>query len=60
MMDNETFCNDHCPMPFRSKFRNGDDIVDCDCEDSECPFRTVDFTKVHKYKYGGVNEGISG
>ena len=50
-MDKETFCVEYCPMPFRGKFRNGDDEVDCDCEEAtECPFRDVDFNKVHKYK----------
>ncbi len=49
-MEREEFCDDYCPMPFRGTFRNGDKEVDCDMEDSECPFRDVDFSKVHKYK----------
>jgi hypothetical protein len=50
-MDKEEFCDKYCPMPFRGKLRNGDDEVDCDCEeDTECPFRNVDFSKVKKYE----------
>jgi len=39
-MEIEEFCTKYCPIPFRSKFRNGDDEADCDLEDSECPSRT--------------------
>jgi len=50
-MDKEEFCDKYCPMPFRGKLRNGDDEVDCDCEeDTECPFRNVDFSKVKEYE----------
>jgi hypothetical protein len=49
-MDMEEFCDKYCPMPFRGKFRNGDDEVDCDLEQDECPFKNVDFTKVKEYK----------
>jgi hypothetical protein len=49
-MDMEEFCDKYCPMPFRGKFRNGDDEVDCDCEGDECPFMKVDFSKVHEFK----------
>lgn len=48
-MDKETFCDDYCPMPFRGTDRTGEREVDCDCEDMECPFRDVDFSKVSKY-----------
>ena len=49
-MEWEIFCNKFCPMPFRGKFRNGDEEVDCDLEDTECPFRNVDFSKVTVYE----------
>lgn len=49
-MDMEEFCDKYCPIPFRGKFRNGDDEVDCDLEQEECPFKDVDFTKVKEYE----------
>ena len=48
-MDREVFCDVYCPMPFRSKYRDGEDLIDCDMEQSECPFIDVDFSKVHRY-----------
>jgi hypothetical protein len=55
-MDMEEFCDKYCPMPFRGKFRNGDDEIDCDLEESECPFKDVDFDKVIEYKYPEVDK----
>lgn len=50
-MDKETFCNDYCPCPFRDADRTGELEVDCDFEESECPFKGVNFSKVNKYDY---------
>jgi hypothetical protein len=50
-MEMEEFCDKYCPVPFRGKFRNGDDEVDCDLEQEDCPFKDVDFTKVKEYDY---------
>ena len=50
-MDMEEFCIKYCPCPFRGKFRNGDDEVDCDLEYEDCPFKDVDFSKVKEYIY---------
>ena len=55
-MDREVFCDVYCPMPFRSKYRDSEDLIDCDTEGSECPFYDVDFSKVHRY---GEIEGAS-
>lgn len=49
-MELEEFCDKYCPMPFRGTFRNGDPEVDCDVEQSECPFKDVDFSKVKVYQ----------
>jgi len=36
-------------MTFRGICRDGSTEVDCDYEESECPFKDVDFTKVVEY-----------
>lgn len=55
-MDKEEFCIKYCPMPFRGTGRYSNEEVDCDCEDSDCPFRDVDFRKVTIYEQGERNE----
>ena len=55
-MDREEFCIKYCPMPFRGTNRYGNKETDCDCEDSECPFRDVDFAKVKVYKWEETDE----
>ena len=45
-MEQENFCNNFCPMPSRIPDRTGGIEIDCDCEESECPFKDVDFSKV--------------
>jgi hypothetical protein len=58
-MDREEFCDRFCPMPTRwVEFPKVDNelTVDCDLEESECPFKDVDFTKVIEYKYSEVDK----
>lgn len=43
------FCDKFCPMAYRwVEFPRIDKelTIDCDLEESECPFKDVDFTKV--------------
>jgi len=51
-MDRIEFCDKWCPMPSRIPDRTGELEVDCDCEESECPFKDVNFEKVVEYKSG--------
>ena len=58
-MDREEFCDKYCPMPARwVEFPKIDNelTVDCDLEESECPFKDVDFDKVVEYKYSEVDK----
>ena len=50
-MDMETFCDKFCPMPFRGTDRYGNQEVDCDLEMNDCPFKDVDFSKVHEFSF---------
>jgi hypothetical protein len=48
-MDKLDFCERFCPMPHRwVEFPKIDNelTVDCDLEESDCPFKDVDFGKV--------------
>ena len=52
-MNQEVFCNKFCPIPQRwVEFPKIDSelSVDCDLEESECPFKDVDFSKVTVYE----------
>jgi len=45
------FCDKYCPMPARwVEFPKVDNslTVDCELEESDCPFKDVDFSKVIK------------
>jgi hypothetical protein len=49
MMDKEKFCDKYCPIPDRwIEFPKIDNklTVDCDLDESDCPFKDVDFSKV--------------
>jgi hypothetical protein len=48
-MERIEFCDKYCPIPARwVEFPRVDNelTVDCDMEDSDCPFKNVDFSKV--------------
>ena len=50
-MDKIEFCDKFCPIPARwVEFPkvNNELTVDCDLEESDCPFRGVDFSKVEE------------
>jgi len=52
-MDRIDFCDNHCPIPDRwIEFPKVDDqlTTDCPLEDSDCPFKDVDFSKVEVHK----------
>ena len=52
-MDRLEFCDRFCPTPMRwIEFPKVDNqlTVDCHLEDSLCPFKDVDFTKVKEYE----------
>ena len=54
-MEQEEFCDRFCPMCIRDVVdRYGNIEYDCsiDGDDSMCPFKDVDFTKVKEYKDG--------
>ena len=56
-MEQEEFCDLYCPMCIRDlKDRYGNIEYDCsiDGDDSNCPFKDVDFTKVTVYSQGRV------
>ncbi len=45
------FCDHHCPIPARwIEFPKVDDelTTDCDLEETECPFKDVDFQDVSR------------
>jgi len=48
VMDKEYFCNKYCPCPtlYYDPTKPDDKLADCDLEESECPFKDVDFNKV--------------
>lgn len=55
-MEQIDFCDKYCPMPNRwIEFPKIDNelTVDCDLEESDCPFNNVDFTKVLENKDNG-------
>jgi hypothetical protein len=45
-MDMEEFCDNHCPMSTKLVCRDSSIEIDCDLEESECPFKDVDMNKV--------------
>ena len=59
-MDKMEFCDNYCPIPARwVEFPKVDNelTIDCDMEESECPFKDVDFSKVTK---NTIDERLSG
>jgi hypothetical protein len=50
-MDKERFCDKYCPIPtlYYSLGDADDSFTECDFdEETECPFRSVDFNKVQE------------
>lgn len=59
MMDKEVFCDNYCPVPMRwVEFPKIDNelTTDCDLEESDCPFRCVDFDKVTARNRGAMHK----
>ena len=55
-MNRLQFCDEFCPIPMRwVEFPKVDNelTVDCPLEDSECPFKDVDFSRVSVNEIGG-------